>query len=59
MDNFKAVYKILKALEASMDLEAANVDMFNAEKLGVSQNRWNRYIEMMLDISKESRLQNM
>ena len=23
MDNFKAVYKILKALEASMDLEAA------------------------------------
>ena len=50
MDNFKAVYKILKALEASMDLEAANVDMFNAEKLGVSQNRWNRYIEMMYDV---------
>ena len=50
MDNFKAVYKFLKALEASMDLDAANVDMFNAEKLGVSQNRWNRYIEMMYDV---------
>ena len=50
MDNFKAVYKILKSLEACMDLDSANTEMFNAEKLGVSQNRWNRYIEMMLDV---------
>ena len=31
MDNFKAVYKILSALEACMDLENANVEMFEYE----------------------------
>lgn len=50
MDNFAAVYKILHALEACMDLEKANIDMFSAQKLGVSQPRWNKYIEMMHDV---------
>ena len=50
MDNFAAVYKILRALESCMDLEKANIELFNAEKLGVSQQRWNKYIEMMLDV---------
>ena len=36
MDNFAAVYRILHALEACMDLEKANIDMFSAQKLGVS-----------------------
>lgn len=50
MDNFAAVYKILHALETCMDLEKANIDMFSAQKLGVSQQRWNKYIEMMYDV---------
>ena len=49
MDNFKAVYKILSSLEASMDLEKPNIDMFSAATLGVSYERWAKYMEMMLD----------
>ena len=49
MDNFKAVYMILSALEKSMDLPQANVEMFNAEAIDVSEERWKKYIEMMLD----------
>ena len=49
MDNFKAVYMILSALEKCMDLPQANIEMFNSEAIGVSDERWNKYIEMMLD----------
>ncbi len=49
MDNFKAVYTILSSLEKSMDLPQANPDMFSASALGVSEERWKKYIEMMLD----------
>lgn len=49
MDNFKAVYTILSSLEKSMDLPEANVEMFNAKALGVSEERWKKYIEMMAD----------
>lgn len=49
MDNFKAIYKILSALEASMDLDKANLEMFDAKVLGVSKERWNKYIELMAD----------
>lgn len=49
MDNFKAVYRILTALEASMDLPKNNLEMFNADALHVSEARWSRYIEMMAD----------
>lgn len=50
MDNFKAVYKILSALEKSMDYPEFDMDRISAETLGVSQERWNRYIEMMVDV---------
>ena len=50
MDNFKAVYKILTALEKSMDLEEFNLELISPQKLGVSQERWNKYMEMMLDV---------
>ncbi len=49
MDNFKAIYKILSALEASMDLNKANLEMFDATTLEVSKERWNKYIELMVD----------
>ena len=49
MDNFKAVYKILSVLEKSMDLEEVNMELLDHNALGVTKERWNRYIEMMLD----------
>ncbi len=50
MDNFKAVYKILSTLEKAMDLPEFDMSLISAEKLGVSQERYARYIEMMLDV---------
>ena len=50
MDNFKAVYKILSVLEKSMDLEEVNMELIDHNALGVTKERWNRYIEMMLDV---------
>lgn len=50
MDNFKAVYKILAALEKAMDLPEIGLKEINAEALGVSSNRWARYLEMMSDV---------
>lgn len=40
MDNFKVIYRILKALEASMDCDEFDMDMISHEKLGITQNRW-------------------
>ena len=50
MDNFQAVYKILSALEKAMDYPAFDISQINADALGVSQERWTRYIEMMSDV---------
>ena len=50
MDNFKAVYKILSTLEKAMDLPEFDVSIIGANKLGVSEERWARYIEMMADV---------
>lgn len=50
MDNFKAVYRILTALERAMDLTEFDVSQIGPEALGVSQQRWARYIEMMQDV---------
>lgn len=50
MDNFTAIYKILQALEKAMDLPEFDIDQIGPEALGVSKERWVRYLEMMLDI---------
>lgn len=50
LDNFKAVYKILSTLEKAMDLPEFDVSLIGADKLGVSDERWARYIEMMADV---------
>lgn len=50
MDNFKAVYKILASLEKAMDLPEFDVSQIGADALGVSKERWSRYIEMMADV---------
>lgn len=50
MDNFKAVYRILSALEKAMDIPQFDVAQISASALGVSETRWGRYLEMMLDV---------
>lgn len=49
-DNFKCIYKILKALEKAMDFSEFDLSQINHEKLGVSKERWARYLEMMVDV---------
>jgi len=49
MDNFKIIYKILKALEAAMDCDKLDHSLISAEFLGVSPNRWEAIMEMMCD----------
>ena len=48
MDNFKAVYKILSALEKAMDYPEFDIAQINHEKLGVSKERWCRYLEILV-----------
>lgn len=50
MDNFKAVYRILSTLEKAMDLPEFDIAQINASALGVTEQRWARYIEMMVDV---------
>ena len=49
MDNFKIIYKILAVLEKSMDLENVDIERISSNNLGISQQRWNKYMEMLLD----------
>lgn len=48
-DNFKHIYKILRTLEKAMDYPEFDISQISAEKLGISGERWARYIEMMVD----------
>lgn len=50
MDNFKAVYKILATLEIAMDLPKFDASQIGPDVLGVSNERWARYLEMMVDV---------
>ena len=50
MDNFKAVYKILSALEKAMDYPEFDISQVDHKNLEVSKERWCRYIEMMSDV---------
>ena len=49
MDNFQAIYKILRYLEAAMDLQEADLTQIGADIVGVSKERWKRYIMMLED----------
>ena len=49
MDNFKAVYAILRQLEKDMDHSQPCLEKIDHEALGVSETRWTRYIQMMLE----------
>lgn len=50
MDNFKAVYRILTALEKAMDLPEFDIEQIGPAALHVSEQRWMRYLEMMSDV---------
>lgn len=50
MDNFKAVYRILSTLEKAMDLPEFDISQIGAKTLGVTEQRWGRYLEMMADV---------
>ena len=47
IDQFKAIYKILSAFEKSLDLEEFNPECVSPEVLGVSRERWEKYIQML------------
>jgi len=49
-DNFQAIYKILRTLEAAMDCPEFDINEIGPEKLDVSQERRNRYVEMIADV---------
>ncbi len=49
-DNFKAVYRILSSLEKQMDKPIVDSSEFDYEQLGISEERWAKYIEMMQDV---------
>ena len=48
-DNFKIIYKILSALEKDMDLQEFDLEKISFNTLGISKERWAKYIQMMVD----------
>lgn len=49
IDNIHMIYKILHALDKAMDRSDFSLSEINASELGVSDERWARYIEMLYD----------
>lgn len=47
MDNFVAIYRILKALEASMDFEEFDERLISPEKLGITKERRDKLLIQM------------
>jgi len=48
-DNFKIIYKILNTLEKALDFEEFNLKTISSDKLGISEARYRKYIEMLVD----------
>lgn len=48
-DNFKTIYKILSSFEEALDVEDFELKSISAEKLGITQTRWENYIEMLVE----------
>ncbi len=48
-DNFKTIYKILSAFEKSLDIEEFDMSEISAEKLKISNTRFTKYIEMLIE----------
>ena len=48
MDDFRIIYKILRILQNSMDLEEFDRNSILAEALGLSVPKWSRLMAMLL-----------
>lgn len=48
MDNFKAIYRILRYLEKAMDYDEADLDFISHERLGITEQRWTAIMEMLV-----------
>ena len=49
MDNFKIIYRILKALEIAMDADEFDMDMISAERLKITENRWTALMAQLVE----------
>ena len=49
MDNFKYIYKVLKILEQSMDLEEFDKKSISKERLELSEARWCRIMAILVN----------
>lgn len=47
MDNFKAIYKILKHLESMMDCEYTDISEISNERLGITRERWEQILILL------------
>ncbi len=47
MDNFKAIYRILRYLEKAMDYDEPDLDHISARALNLSEQRWTSIMEML------------
>lgn len=47
MDNFKAIYRMLRYLEKAMDYDEADLGFISAGKLKISEQRWLSIMEML------------
>lgn len=48
MDDFRTIYKILRILQNSMDLEEFDRNSISAEALGLSVPKWSRLMAMLV-----------
>ena len=48
MDDFRIIYKILRILQNSMDLEEFDRNSISAEALGLSTPKWSRLMAMLV-----------
>lgn len=55
-DNFKIIYRILKALEKAMDYDEFDMACISADALKISEPRW---IKLMLMLYKEGYIEGM
>lgn len=47
MNNFKIIYRILKYLEAALDVAAPDMTPIMQEALGISEERWKALMQML------------
>lgn len=49
MDNFKVIFRILKAFEMSMDNEEFDCELISSEHLEITQPRWKKIMKILSD----------